>query len=205
MRAVNAAIAGLAAAGLLLATGGSAAQTSQAIQDAPVIISGQLIPTLNVDPGEKEHLDPVVEDGRRIAPVESVRGEVWEHAADLDDPRLAGTMTMSWNWDDFDPITDTSVAWGTVTIENEGGSWSGTFTGVEYPTGLVDAHAWLAGDGAYAGLAAFLCIQCPFHGGALPYDGDAGSTLGVDGLLFRGAPPAFADEPVLVGVTGTAD
>lgn len=192
MRAIRALVAAIAVVGLLAAATPVIAQGPVTTTGAPMVVSGQIVPLLNVDPGTLERIDPIVEDGRRVAGVDCVRDQVWTHEAELSDPRLSGTMTTSWNWDDFDAITDTSVAWGDITIENEAGSWTGTFNGVEYPTGLMDTHAWLVGSGAYEGLTAFLCLQCEGHGPALTYGHDDIHGWGASGLLFRGDPPTMA-------------
>lgn len=117
--------------------------------------------------GDVSWTDPVSEDGRNLESVESWRCQRWRRTAARSDLRLTGTMTMAWDWDDFDEATDTSVTWGTITIENEQGSWSGSFTGVEYPSGLVDSHAWPRGSGACEGPTVFLYLQCPTRGPAL--------------------------------------
>lgn len=192
MRTIRALFTAIAVAGLLAAATPVIAQGPSITTGSPVVVTGQIMPLLNVDPGTLERIDPIVEDGRHVAGVDCVRDQVWTHDATLSDPRLSGTMTTSWNWDDFDAITDTSVAWGDISIENEAGAWSGTFNGVEYPTGLMDTHAWLVGSGAYEGLAAFLCLQCQGHGPALTYGHDDARGWGASGLLFRGEPPGVA-------------
>ena len=197
MRAIRMFMVLCAVAGLLVAASPALAQDTPS--GAPVVVSGRITPLLNVDPGTVELIDPIVEDGRHVAGVECVRDQVWTHEAALSDPRLSGTMTTVWNWDDFDAVADSAVAWGAITIENELGSWSGTFTGVEYPTGLMDTHGWLVGEGAYDGLSAFLCLQCPSHGPALPFDGDATHDWGTSGMLFRGLPPEVAVPVAAVG------
>ena len=155
-------------------------------------MTGSIVALGNVDPGELTRIDPIVEDGRRVAGVDCIRNQVWRHEAELSDPRLAGTMTTSWNWDDFGVAASVGPSWGTIAIENDGGAWTGTFTGVELPDGTMDTHAWLGGSGAYAGLTAFLCLQCHGHGPALPYDRDATHAWGATGVIYRGAPPALA-------------
>lgn len=199
MNTVRTAFMTIVAVGLLAAATPALAQAPPPLDGNTGVVTGQIIPVLNLEPGTIERTDPIVEDGRRVAGIESVRNQVWQHQAELSDPRLAGTMTTTWNWDDFDTLTDTSVAWGTITIENEHGSWSGTFTGAEYPAGLMDTHAWMIGSGDYAGLAAFLCLQCPSHGPALAYDADATHAWGASGLVFVGSPPSIAVPGLAAG------
>lgn len=190
MRTTRALFVAIVVAGLMVAATPVLAQGPTSPTGAPTVVSGQIVPLLNVDPGTHEYIDPISEDGRHVPGVDCVRDQVWQHEAQLSDPRLSGTMTTSWNWDDFDEVSDTSVAWGTITIENERGAWTGTFSGVEYPAGLMDTHAWLVGSGAYEGLGAFLCLQCASHGPALAFDHDATHAWGASGLLFRGTPPS---------------
>ena len=190
MRTIRMLVMLAAVVGLLAATAPAVGQGGAT--GTPVAVTGEIVPLLNVEPGTLERIDPIVEDGRHVPGVDCVRDQVWRHEAELSDPRLSGTMTTTWNWDDFTAGGDTSVAWGDITIDNEGGSWSGTFTGVEYPTGLMDTHAWLVGSGAYVGLGAFLCLQCASHGPALPFSHDATHSWATSGLLFRGEVPAQA-------------
>ena len=41
------------------------------------------------------------------------------------DPRASGAMTVFFNAD-VDPVTGQGIQWGTVRIENAGGTWEGT-------------------------------------------------------------------------------
>jgi hypothetical protein len=181
---------------LCLAWAPAGAAAPAPMPGTPAVVSGTIVPVLNVDPGELIRIDPIVEDGRHVAGVDCVRDQVWRHEVKVDDVRLTGLMTSTWSWDDYDPVGDTSTAWGTITIENDAGAWSGSFTGVEFPTGTMDTHAWLIGSGAYDGLAAFLCLQCSSHGPALPFDADAAHAWGTSGLIFRGMPPVADGVPV---------
>lgn len=196
MRTIRGVATALVAATLLcLAWAPVGAEAPAPVPGTPAVVAGTIVPVLNVDPGELIRIDPIVEDGRHVAGVDCVRDQVWRHEVKVDDPRLSGLMTSTWSWDDFDAVTDTSTAWGTITIENDAGAWTGSFTGVELPTGRMDTHAWLIGTGAYEGLAAFLCLQCASHGPALPFAADATHAWDTSGLIFRGMPPV---------VTGTS-
>lgn len=204
MHAARTALLGVVAASLLIAASSVAVQASGCAGDkAPMVVSGQVSALINVDPGTTEWLPPLVEDGRRREAVEMVRRQVWRYLLSVDDSRLSGEMTMTWNWDDYDVVTDTSVAWGTLRIKNDMGVWAGTFTGAEFPGGLMDSHAWLSGSGAYEGMGVFLCLQCPTHGPALPYQEDMPHTWGASGLIFTGDVPDVAQHIAAVQLSGT--
>jgi len=193
MRTIRAAMLAVAATALLFLTSNPArAQIPAVPAGTPVVVTGSIVALGNVDPGDLTRIDPIVEDGRHIPGVDCIRNQVWRHEAEFNDPRLAGTMTTTWNWDDFGAAMDVGPAWGAIAIENAGGTWTGTFTGVEMPDGTMDTHAWLVGSGAYEGLTAFLCLQCGSHGPSLAYDRDATHAWGATGVVYRGAPPTLA-------------
>jgi hypothetical protein len=98
------------------------------------------------------------------------------------DPRLSGTTTVTFNVD-VDPWTGEGIMWGTMRIENEGGTWEGTYTGMEYepPEGDLWANsAWLTGSGDYAGYSVYM--QSSGRQG----EGSSGTSHGV---IFKGQPP----------------
>jgi hypothetical protein len=94
----------------------------------------------------------------------------------VNDARLSGYMLSEWNWD-VQASGDRPVpAWGTITIEGDGGTWVGDFTGIRQSDfEPVDVRALLFGDGAYDGLCATLDITA--------LDLARGDTWVVDGLV----------------------
>jgi hypothetical protein len=109
-----------------------------------------------------------------------VRGVVATTEDSMSDPRVSGTGTIGGNYDRWGPGPE-ATQWGTYRLENEGGSWEGTWAGIAYgPPGgppIEDASAWLVGAGGYAGLS----YSFHFHG--------SNGTYAIDGLVFPGSPP----------------
>jgi hypothetical protein len=106
-----------------------------------------------------------------------------------DDPRVGGSRTFHWNqdrWGDIQSGAAALVQWGTARIDNPGGSWEGTGSGV-YSSDRGDIIAiWYQGSGGYAGLGYFELVtaQGPFM---------------IRGLIFAGEPPALTDIPPVTG------
>lgn len=125
----------------------------------------------------------VTEAGTRTTAegVEHMRGLVATSTDTMSDPRVTGNGTIGGNYDRW-LQTGAATQWGTYRLENDGGSWEGTWAGIAYPgAGMApaeDATAWLVGGGGYAGLTYYL----HFHG--------SGGTYEIDGLVFPGTPPA---------------
>ena len=109
-----------------------------------------------------------------------VRGIVATTTDAMSDPRVSGTGTIGGNYDRWPPGPG-ATQWGTYRLENEGGTWEGTWAGVAYgEPGLPpieDATVWLVGAGGYAGLSYYF----HFHG--------SNGTYEIDGLVFPGLPP----------------
>lgn len=97
----------------------------------------------------------------------------------LSDPHVNGTLNMTGNGQP-ESTGQIGYQWGTVTIENTGGSWVGTTSGFGWAGGNEGVlTAWLTGRGGYEGFT-------------YTYTGrNVGPTV-VDqfGLIYRGAPPA---------------
>lgn len=104
---------------------------------------------------------------------------------DWSDPRVSGAVTTTFHVD-VDPATGQGLIWGTTHIENDGGTWNGSFRGVEYETLEGDFHTengWLAGDGDYAGYTFYYQVDGQQRGGP---------TRVAHGVIFKGeAPPAI--------------
>jgi len=98
------------------------------------------------------------------------------------DPRSSGTLSFFANADS-DLETGQGIDWGTLRVENAGGTWVGPYTGMGYksPEGAFSSTSgMLVGDGDYAGYTMSLWLD------AFP-----GSPVGkVHGVIFKGQPPA---------------
>ncbi len=80
------------------------------------------------------------------------RGWAWQPAATMSDPRLEGDYYISYDSDDYESPTVTSVGTGTWRIENGEGAWQGSFTNIKYPDSTTIVSTVLVGEGAYEGL-----------------------------------------------------
>ena len=109
--------------------------------------------------------------------------------ARTDDPRASGTATASpWTlraWGSS-PTDGAAVQWGALRLENAGGAWEGTGSGV-YSSDRGDiVVSWYRGTGGYAGLGYF-----EMRSGTEPY--------AIRGLIFPGDPPDLAGLPLVTG------
>ena len=97
------------------------------------------------------------------------------------DPRMPGTLHVEWSRNEY-PMpgtsTDSTVFWGTFSLDGEAGSWCGPFRGVAYTDGAFDIQATLEGDGAYDGQMAILNAD---------WTGFSGWDM--RGLILEGQPP----------------
>lgn len=79
----------------------------------------------------------------------------------MNDPRVSGTVAASWNderWETQDQGA-VDVQWGTIRLDNAGGAWIGTYTGIhDGPAGDVMA-AWYRGTGNYSGFGYFELVR----------------------------------------------
>jgi len=82
------------------------------------------------------------------------RGWAWQPTATMSDPRLEGEYYISYDSDDYESPTVTSVGTGTWRIENGEGAWQGSFTNIKYPDSTTIVSTALVGEGAYEGLTA---------------------------------------------------
>jgi hypothetical protein len=116
------------------------------------------------------------------------RGGTLTCTVTTDDPRVSGTETGSpWNrdtWGKTDSVA--TVQWGTTRLENAGGAWEGTGSGV-YSSDRGDiVVSWYKGTGGYAGLGYF-----ELRTGKTP--------MAIRGLIFPGDPPNLAGLPPVTG------
>jgi hypothetical protein len=112
----------------------------------------------------------------------SARDGVAVHMTEWSDPRVSGTWTVAFNVDQ-DAATRHGIQWGTARIENDGGTWEGPFTGMEYEPYLMNA-GWMTGDGDYAGYTFY-------------WEGDAeqlGDVRTLHGVIYKGEPPPMPAE-----------
>jgi len=100
-----------------------------------------------IDPGVETHPDGNVH----------VRGLTLLYFDDLSDPRVSGfdTVVVNYNMRTVSPPAFiTGPMWGTLHIENEGGYWDGTWTGVRDEEGFAYLRGVAHGHGGYEGLKA---------------------------------------------------
>ncbi len=109
---------------------------------------------------------PTADLGTRTTDADGVqhfRDMLWKCKVRTDDPRVTGTEIAPWKqdlWGTFEkgtrmPVSGASVQWGTARLENDGGAWEGTGSGV-WSSDRGDILAiWYKGTGAYEGLSYF--------------------------------------------------
>ena len=108
------------------------------------------------------------------------------------DPRASGTWSSFANAD-IDNETGHGIGWGTLRVENAGGTWVGPYTDMIYtpPEGAFTATSgMLVGDGDYAGYTMSLWL-----------DVLQSSPVGkFHGVIFKGQPPAVEviSDPITV-------
>jgi hypothetical protein len=131
-------------------------------------------------------------EGRDSSVVESEtlyssRDGVVTGTAEWSDPRASGTFTSTFNVD-VDPDTGHGIMWSWIRVENDGGTWEGPLSGMEYepPEGdFYTMDGWLIGDGGYAGYTLYVQVDA-FQGG--------GPVRTAHGVIFKGQPPT-AEPP----------
>jgi len=202
MRSIAGSSAALALAGLLLAACGAAATpTSAPTPTIAPVATPTLAPTTAPAPSARPTATPAPatagppDQGVHVTGTEvvialtsrgttetvggvvQVRGIAATTEDSMSDPRVSGTGTIGGNYDRW---VGGATQWGTYLLENEGGSWEGTWAGIAYGGSppVEDASVWLVGAGGYAGLSYYF----HFHG--------SNGTYAIDGLVFPGSPPA---------------
>jgi hypothetical protein len=142
---------------------------------SPDTVTGQLVWDAGMDDvGFQESVD--VEGG--------VKQRVRERTArsEMSDARLTGAVKVIDNADRFFAGPDSllgDVLWGTVAIENDQGTWTGTLTGTSDRSadGRGVTYIELVGAGAYEGLSAVL------------FERETTTTLDWNGVIFSGDVP----------------
>ena len=132
---------------------------------------------------------PTVDFGSPTTDADGVhhyRDMLWKCSVTADDPRVTGTEIAPWKqdlWGTFDkgtrmPVSGAAVQWGTARLENDGGAWEGTGSGV-WSSDRGDILAiWYKGIGAYEGLSYFELWTGRYE----PWK--------IQGQIFTGDPPS---------------
>ncbi|MEA2025108.1 MAG: hypothetical protein U9O18_00310 [Chloroflexota bacterium] len=113
--------------------------------------------------------------------VTQIRELIGERVLTADDPRFSGTETFHHNEDRYGEVV--GPVWGTSRLQNQGGSWTGSYRGVVLADGSARQISSYVGEDGYAGLGA-TCTSTSDSGGAFTRDC----------VLFPGALPT-ASEP----------
>jgi len=128
---------------------------------------------------------PLESDAGTMSEVDALyssRDGVGTYTNEASDPRVSGTSTIFWNVD-VDRDTGQGIMWGTAHLENDGGTWEGPWTGMEYEPGDNDyftTSGWLVGDGDYAGYTFYFQLDAFQYGGPVRMH---------HGIIFKGQPP----------------
>lgn len=103
---------------------------------------------------------------------------------EMNDPRVSGTKYGPFEIVAWGSETDGAfVQWGSPrTIENAGGSWVGTYTGIRTPQTGDLISIWFEGRGGYAGLSFFEWV-------VVPADATGTTRYPVTGLIFPAGVP----------------
>jgi len=127
-----------------------------------------------------------LDDGKLVSTAadgtEHWRGGSATCSVENNDPRVAGGAIYTWNHDAWNQGAHKGafIQWGAGRLENSGGSWVGTYTGM-FTTETGDVLTfWYTGAGGYAGLSYYMWQTIPYLTGG-------GSET--HGLIFPGTPP----------------
>jgi len=98
----------------------------------------------------------------------------------VNDPRVSGTFTGSWNEDVYGAagVDATIPVWGKVRMENAGGGWDGQVSGVSIGGGSAEIVIWWTGTEGYAGLGYWEHVT------------GYGAPWTIEGVILPGPPPA---------------
>jgi hypothetical protein len=114
----------------------------------------------------------------------SSRDGVFDGPVEFSDPRVSGQWTTSPLHQDVDRSTGQGIMWGTLRVENDGGTWEGPMSGVIYQApegGFYTTEGWLTGDGDYAGYTFFFQEE---------RDQAINPPRVFRGIIYKGQPPA---------------
>ena len=136
---------------------------------SPGLVTGQLVWDDVTSSGEFEEIVEVEGGAKQRVRERTARSE-------MSDARLTGAVKVI---DNADRFTVGDVLWGTVAIENDQGTWSGTLTGTsdQSADGRGVTYIELVGAGAYEGLSAVL------------FEREEPTSLDWNGVIFSGNLP----------------
>ncbi|MDA8237796.1 MAG: hypothetical protein M0T75_07940 [Chloroflexi bacterium] len=120
-------------------TPGPSVEPSPALPAGVIATTGRSTCTTR-DPGATTTVDGL----------ERLRGRVEVCTVTQSDPRVSGTETIDFNYEDH--ADGTWTYWGTSHLENEGGAWAGVWTGFGPDDYTANLTVYLQGEGGYAGL-----------------------------------------------------
>ncbi len=175
------AIAALAAASLLGGCASSAATPTLTPTESPAASATPAAQAPSVAPASWAYVTGTETVHIDEGPIESA-GSLHLRSTSVDtmsDPRVTGTGTVI-ETITGDPSTGVGLMQGTYSLKNAGGTWDGSCAGAEWNSGNgANITCWLRGGGGYAGMTYYLNLREPAPG-----------SLVLDGLIYRGAPPA---------------
>lgn len=109
--------------------------------------------------------------------VTQYRGGIVRMTQTMNDPRVTGLVRFEFAMDAY---TTAASEWGTFTLLNEAGTWTGTCTGGSWMEGDgVAWGCWLVGSRGYEGYTFFQAVVK-----------ELGQAPVVHGVIYEGAPPA---------------
>jgi hypothetical protein len=163
------------------------------------------VPALAQEPSESPGASPVMPTGPAL--VEGTMtcqgpgdtrtyGEGWFRGnqsltchTDLDDPRVAGPGTLGWNYVCYPAANNGCIYWGDVEIDGPGGTWSGSYSGVDDQalwdagTGGAEMLFELSGSGDYEGWSFVFHVSTRLT-----------ATASANGFIYEGALPPWPLE-----------
>jgi hypothetical protein len=112
----------------------------------------------------------------KVGDVTQYRGGMVTMAQAMNDPRVTGEVFYDWSLDSW---TVAGTEWGTYTLTNDGGAWTGPCTGGAWAEGDgVAWGCWLSGSGGYEGYTFYQVVNK-----------DLGQVPVVHGVIFKGTSP----------------
>ena len=116
----------------------------------------------------------------------------------MGDPRLSGNFEIDWTVNRYDPDQDdvgaAQATTGSMTVSNEGGTWSGTVVGCSgcNRTGADTSYIELVGAEGHEGLSAILFVEETLYDGSRSDDGNlvAPQTPVAFGVIIPGEAPS---------------
>jgi hypothetical protein len=160
----------------------AAADTAAQDQDAAASVFGHLLDSY-YDHGPGCGNQPCIREGRM----------------EMSDERISGNVTFTQSAEGWDTAgccgLGTGLFWGTMLIENDGGTWEGTHFMAHHhaqPEREGPVVMQLVGSGEYEGLSAIL------YRTVITPDADIDREQSVDGMIFPGNLPPDRLPPALV-------